>query len=250
MKNKGQVTIFIILAIIIVAGVALFFLFRSGAIPQFGGEEFDNPIPFMESCIGEKMEENLALSTSQGGFVDPEFFKINNDVKATYLCYNRGLFDSCINQHPVYITEITEDLESHIEPVIEDCYLQLESSLEEGGADVRVSEVGSFDITLALGKVFLDLNRKITVSRTEDSLEINEINLVYPSKIYDLAKIAAQISRDESKYCNFNFINYMGIHPETEVDLRVMSDQSKVYTIKDKKTLQNMSVAIRGCALI
>ena len=74
-KNKGQVTIFIIIAIVIVAVVALFFIFRTTVIGAVIPKEFEPVYSYYQSCIKEKISEGASLLGQQGGYIEnPEFF--------------------------------------------------------------------------------------------------------------------------------------------------------------------------------
>lgn len=75
MLNKsGQVTIFIIIAIILVAVVVLFFAFK-GNLGILGlNPEISNIKGFVESCIEETGKEAILFVSSNGGyFLTPEF---------------------------------------------------------------------------------------------------------------------------------------------------------------------------------
>ncbi len=54
--RKGQVTIFIIIAVIIVSIIALFFLLRGDIVPGVGGKAETNPNIFLSSCLEEKIK--------------------------------------------------------------------------------------------------------------------------------------------------------------------------------------------------
>jgi len=70
MENKGQVSIFVIVAIIIVAGIAVFFAFRGGL--GLGGvpTEFAPIYSSYISCIETEAENALDLLGTQGGRLD------------------------------------------------------------------------------------------------------------------------------------------------------------------------------------
>ena len=62
-NNRGQVTIFIIVAIILVAVIGLYFLIRAGIVPPIIGEvPEENPETFIRDCIEENMKNNINSS--------------------------------------------------------------------------------------------------------------------------------------------------------------------------------------------
>ena len=73
MKKRGQVTIFIIIAILIIGAVALFFVFN-GTLRKF---ETINPEvapiqKFVQECLDETLESAVYDIAKRGGYNDPE----------------------------------------------------------------------------------------------------------------------------------------------------------------------------------
>ena len=248
--KRGQVTIFIIIGIIIVAAIALIFLFRAGKLPGIIGAVEENPRAFMESCIEEDINNLLFQITSQGGFIDPKNYKINNDVKATYLCYNRGYFDPCINQHPMLLKEISKEIENGIKNKVENCLFEFEESLEKKGYEVQIGIERDIGISLFPENVYLDIKNDITIKKGDETNRFEEIKLNYKSPLYDLANVAIQITNEETAFCYFDTLGYMALYPQYFIRLKVFSDDTKVYSIRYEKTGDEMNIAIRGCALI
>ena len=74
MKKKGQVTIFIIIAIVILVAIVLFFILRDSSnseIPQT--PETQALITAMDYCIESVGGEALEIITGNGGYVEPPF---------------------------------------------------------------------------------------------------------------------------------------------------------------------------------
>lgn len=83
--RKAQVSIFIILGIVLVAGVILFFILRSETedIPlEPTVEEIPSEIEpvrtFTQECIDSVAKEGLEILGEQGGFIDTSSFTVNN----------------------------------------------------------------------------------------------------------------------------------------------------------------------------
>src|SRR3989338_11545493 len=75
MKNKlGQLTIFIIVAIVLVAGVAGYFMFRSGLFQGSIPSSIEPVYTSFLSCVEDKTYTGIDLLESQAGYIDmPEF---------------------------------------------------------------------------------------------------------------------------------------------------------------------------------
>jgi hypothetical protein len=248
MNKRAQVTIFVIAAIVIIALVALIFLLRIEKIPFIPGKTETNPRAFMDNCIEEQMRENINKVLSQGGFIEPQNYKMFSDTKVAYLCYHRGSFEPCINQHPMFLTEISSELKNSISLVIEECFDEFKSSLEKQGYEVGLGESIESEVSLSTGSVYLDIIRDITVTKSGESVNYKDMRLTYLSSLYELAGIANQIANGEAKYCHFEFIGYTNLYPEYLILVKTMSDSTKIYSIISKKTEEQMNIAIRGCA--
>ena len=249
MNKKAQVTIFIIAGIVIVAAFAMFFLIRGGLVPGIGPEVSKNPQVFIGDCIEDNMNKNIAKALEQGGFIDPKNYKIYNDKTATYLCEHRGQFQSCINQHPMLLSEISNELKEYIIDDVRDCFLEFENGLEQEGYEIDLGNEMELDLSLGPGNVYLGIKRDITISQKDETSNFDEVSYVYPSKLYDLASVAVDIVGGESQFCYFEHVGYMNINPSITIDLAKLSDSTKIYMIEHKTTKDKMYLAIRGCAL-
>jgi hypothetical protein len=248
MKNRGQVTIFVIIAVIVIALAGLFFLLRTENIPFIPGKPETNPRAFISNCIEDQMRENINKVLSQGGFIEPQNYKMFNDIKVDYLCFNAGSFEPCINQHPMLLNEISNELKENIILNIEDCFAEFKSSLEKQGYEIGLGESMGTDVSLSVGSIYLDITRKITITKSGETTNFEKMRLPYPSSLYELAGIANQIANGEAKFCHFEYLGYTTLNPEYLILMKKMSDSTKIYSIKDKKTDEEMNIAIRGCA--
>ena len=70
LKNKGQVTLFVIIAIVLIAGISLFFAFRSGFFATGVSAEFSPIYNFYSECIEQETENALSLLGMQGGRIN------------------------------------------------------------------------------------------------------------------------------------------------------------------------------------
>ena len=75
------------------------------------------------------------------------------------------------------------------------------------------------------------------------------MNIPYKSSLYELVRIAVDIVRNEARFCYFEYLGYMNLYPRYNIHLKVFSDSTEVYSIKDEYTQEEMNIAIRGCAL-
>ena len=82
-----------------------------------------------------------------------------------------------------------------------------------------------------------------------ESIDINTFRMRLVHPIYDLAKIAMEITNQESKYCNFDELGYMILHPEYDITKFITGNANIIYGVRDISTNQEFKFAIRSCRL-
>ena len=119
-KNKAQVTIFIILAMLIIVVVAiLFLLFRT---PGIQVQDVENPQAYIEGCVKDFTEEAIDILSEQGGDINPKGSIEYNNKNLTYLCYNANYYLPCVNQRPLLVEHIQDEITNYIRPKTEKCF--------------------------------------------------------------------------------------------------------------------------------
>src|SRR3989344_7523389 len=73
-SKRGQVAIFVIVALVIVVGVVIYFAVKNNVDPSSQNPEFESVFTYYSSCIQEKAEQALDLAGSQGGRIDPGIY--------------------------------------------------------------------------------------------------------------------------------------------------------------------------------
>jgi len=251
--KRGQISVWVILGLVLVASVALFFSLDRDLpepIRPPGGDEGFDVQTYLESCSKVFVEDALEVMLPQGGFIDPQNTVIFDGKSIAYSCENIGFYEPCIQQHPMLLNEIGNDLKSFILPKIDNCLDEMKIEFEKFGNKVEyagsASELG---INFIQDKVLLNVGRKTTIEKNGEVREFDsfEIEIAHPA--YNLIRIASEIARQEATYCYFEFVGYSALNPRYEINKFVMSDSSTVYRIVDSKTGMEMNTAIRGCAI-
>ena len=91
MKKRGQITIFIIVAVIIIALAVLLFLL----VPQIRvnfGFTVDDPSEFIQNCMEDKIKGSIETLSLQGGSIEPENYFLYEGNKIEYLCYTNTYY--------------------------------------------------------------------------------------------------------------------------------------------------------------
>jgi len=260
MRTKsGQVTIFVIVGIVIVATVLLFLLLRGGSEdPVTGGTSEANTESFLETCLKDVVREGTERIGAQGGYINPGAsgapfiaFKFQNETPEdiSYLCYTRNFYSKCVVQRTALLSHITEQLKEYIEDDVYDCFDQLTDSLEQEGYAIEVRE-GGFEVELIPEKILINFKKQLTLTKQDKVSRKTDIQAVIPSNFYGLGKVAQEIVRQESTFCSFNELGYMAPHPELwSIYPFTTGDATTIYIIKHQKTNEMFQFAIKRCVV-
>lgn len=249
MKNKnGQIAIWVILALVLVGAVSLFFFFeqRTLRIAESGFE----PEQYIEQCTKEATTEVVDILIPRGGFLDSENFKMYNDTKVPYLCRSYGFYVNCINQHPMFINEISEEIRGYIAPRIESCFEDMKEELEKRQAVIEIdSAPAGVNVSLAPGEILVEIAKSVKITEKDTTKTFEKFDVKTMSPIYNLASVAINIANNERKYCYFEYLGYMILDRSVDIRKFTMSDATKIYSIKDIASGKIFNIATRSCAM-
>lgn len=223
----------------------LFFLKKD---PKSKNTDEFNPGVFINSCVEEAVKDAIGKMLPQGGFMEPKNYKLYNNTKIEYICENKGYFNSCINQHPLFLDEIKREILEYVKPKLDACFSTMKKELEEKNYQVE-TDIGTLKANLENGKILLYLNKNMTIKKNEESRKFEEFEFEITTNIYDLANVAIDTAGQEAKYCYFEYVGYMLLHPEFNIRKTTLSESTKIYSIKSKKSQEEINIAIRGCAI-
>ncbi len=246
MNKKAQIAIWVIIAMVLVASILLYFFVNKTAITTT--QTRFNPQQAIEKCAEDAVNEATDIMIPQGGFLEPNYYKLYNSTKIVYLCHTPEYFKACINLHPMLLAEIKEQIKGYIKPKVEQCFNSMKDEADKRNIVVELGEM-NLDISLALNRIFVNITRetKITEKGTTSALEDYDFEIVNP--IYDLANVAIDITNAETKMCGFDYVLFTLINNNFDIRKNMLSDYTEIYNIKDKQSGKALNIAIRGCAV-
>ena len=198
-KKRGQVTIFIIIAIIIVASIAGYFVLRSSFITPTISSNLEPVYNAFLSCLEENVLEGITTLEAQGGYIElPEFesgsahmpFSSQLNFLGNPIPYWYYVSGSNIQKEQVpSISDIEEQLGNYIEAEISDCIL--DSYFEQGFA-INLGEP-EVDINIRKGEVEVILDMNLGIEKAEESVVVSNHNIIVKTKLGDLYESAKKI---------------------------------------------------------
>lgn len=246
MNKEGQIAIWVIIAVMIVA--AIIFLFALRRSPTAEIPEETNPQLFIQKCIRDNVNEVVGEMLPQGGFVEPVNYKLYNNTKVSYLCLNRGYYYPCVNQHPMLLNEMKKEIEDNIKLKVDTCYSILKLQFEQRAYDVSMENTPvSLDVELKPGRIDVNVGKKVTLTKGDSVTSFDKFDVAIQSHTYELGSLAVEIANQEATYCNFEYVGYMTLYPEFKIRREARSDGTRIYILEDKRTRERMQFAVRGC---
>lgn len=250
-NKKGQVTIFVITAVIIVVAIIIFFLARGKIINDSNTtKDAEDPNQYLAECISAYLSEASKLLIEGNGYVGepPLPFEYKYE-KIPYLCFTPNPYSRCITVEPVIIDHLKEELYIYLTPKIEECMAELETDLESDGFSVIISPGGTFTVEIMPRKVEVVLKKEIEINKAGEKKGFNKFTSSAITPLYDFARIIQRITEEEAKYTNSEYENMMISDPWMDINKFVTGDSNKVYTLTDTKTGLSWRFAVRGGVL-
>jgi len=243
-EKRGQVTIFIILGILIVAGVIAFaFFMRGGSV---GPTTEVNPVSVVQSCVEDLVEDSVDLMLANGGEVLPSQAILYQSNEWNYLCYQADFYQGCYNFHPMLQAQVEEEITKNTLDGIENCFDIIRQDFEDQGFVVGAGDV-DYSVDLMPGYVDVKLKKRINISDGNGAKVFDDFGFEVLSPIYELVHVARDIVNDESQFCNFEYNGYMLLYPQYDIR-RVDYRDSKLYRVTDRRTGDEFRFAVRSCA--
>lgn len=242
-KKRGQVTIFIIIAIIVVGlGVLIYSFFPQ--IKTTLGLGPKTPSEFIQTCIEDRIRETAETLSLKGGSINPEYYYLYNGGEVEYLCYTNEYYIPCIVQQPLLKPHIENEIKKEIKTESQACFNSLEESYRRQGYSVNLVR-GDSDVELLPKRIIVTFNNQLTLTKGE-SERYEEFVVVLNNNLYELIGIANSIIDWESRYGDAETTVYMDYYRDLKVEKKKQSDGTTIYILTDRNTENKFQFASRS----
>ncbi|MBI4009693.1 MAG: hypothetical protein HY361_00665 [Candidatus Aenigmarchaeota archaeon] len=242
-NKKGQLTIFVIVAIVIVAlGVLVYNFFPE--IKTTLGFAVNNPGSFMQECMDEELGNSVKMISSQGGSLDPVHYYLYLDEKIGYLCYTNEDYLTCVVQQPLLKQHIENEIKNAIKNKEDSCFAELRNSFQGQGYSVDLKE-GNTSVELLPKRVVVTFNRQLTLTK-EDSETYEKLDVVLNNNLYELMSVANSIINMEVQFGDSETTVYMNYYHNLKVEKLKQGDGTKVYILTNRDTGNKFQFATRS----
>ena len=245
--KKGQVTIFIIIAIvIIVAGVLIYFFYPEVETTYTGLEE--NPKAYIQNCVEDVLEENVETLSRQGGSMFPRASLSYLGDRMRYLCYTSEYCVSCVNQQPLLKEHVEEELNLSISSKMQECFDSLRQDYESNGYEVTMGGSEKFDTKLLPNQIITAVNRTLTLKKGDSVREYDSFNIILDNNLYELVYLVRDIIEWEVYFGQAVIDSFKIYYPEFKFEMNKIEDGVIVYIITEKESGNKFQFASRSIA--
>ncbi len=243
-EKRGQMAIFVIVAVAIVLVILLYFLFRPRLTDIIQGEF--SPQSFLRSCVEDDLRTEVETLARQGGYRNPVSFASYKGEKIQYLCYTDDPYETCIVQQPMVKENFENQLNDAVAGRADECMRSLISEYEKRGYDVSAGNIET-QTSLAPGKISVRFNAPLTLSR-ETSEKFDGFDVEMESEMYNLVFIAQSIVEYEAEFGDSATELYLQYYPNLKIEKTGLSDGTRIYKLSDVVTKEQFSFASRSVA--
>ncbi len=248
-NNKSQITIFVIIALIIVVSIALIFVLvkPSGTIISPAG----NPQGYIEKCMSDSAKTAVTLLLPSGGYVNLQEPNLNySGRKIAFLCYTQANNELCINKEPMLANRIENEIKDYTSPKIESCFNTLKKQLANYNPQFGETNL---EIKINPKQISMQLNKDVSYTKDGQTIVIKKFNAAINSKMWDFVSISNRIINEELTCkcgvdtCNAYIVKISLQNPGFEVGKFMTGNNEEIYSIQDELSKDKFVFAVRNC---
>jgi len=215
MDKRGQVTLYVILGIVIVATTLIVLYLKTNVFlfnPSY--EDLEGELADIRDhaiqCLKGVSDDPLRTIGLQGGYLaTPDgTYRLYNDTQVSYLCYNMEDTSRCMNRMLTKLT-MEEELQNNLDYLLRNC-LNVQGFKKFGGFDIFEGDWKT-DVDIRENDVVVKLDYPVTLRSKRSDVEVSmsgvSTRFGYPlGYLYDISQ---DVVNTEAIYGEFDQFIYM-----------------------------------------
>lgn len=248
MNKRAQVTLYILIAIVLVSAIVGIALFKDKIFSTIN--PINDPKNYLSSCVLDSIKNSEKSIFSSNGFQEKGFtnFVLYRQEKVPYLCISSEFYKSCTPQEPMFLEKQRRIIENKAAVDLKSCMKALKSDLNKKGYFVKETSTKVL-VSLIKDNIIASVETDLAATKDGVSMMFNELETVYSSKLFNVLKLEQTIVNYESTLCEFSIMNWMSNDPEILIKRDSLSDQTKIYTLQERVSENKIKFAIKTCTL-
>jgi hypothetical protein len=252
-SKRSQITIFIIIAILIIGAIALVFLIMPKSSNNISADNIGTISSYIDNCATEnalKLEKEIIKHS--GLFNITGNSMVFNGSKIAFFCYTNSYDVLCNTEYPVLTSEIEEQIYDYLKQKLDKCFENVGERLSKYNYK---EEPMVLSVEILPDKIKLNINKKITYTINEQTKAIENFNTAINSPLFEFIRISQEIVNQEvncdcpNEACNadINLLNKFN-HADFEITKPLFnSRKEEVYSISEKLSGKQFNFAVKNC---
>lgn len=245
-NKRGQVTLFVIIAIAIIVVGVLIYAFLPKLKTTSSSQE--NPTSYIQSCVEPTLQNYTQRIALNGGTFNLSHPYTYIDQKIDYLCYTSKYFEPCTVEKPMLVSIYTNQLKESIRTKLNSCFDSMVEDYKKKGYTTNLDKK-NYTISIFMNKILLRANYDLTITKGKNTQRYNSFDIVEDSNIYQLLSIAYNIVNWETIYGDADVNVYMDFNPDVKLEKIRRENGTKVYIIQDRNTKEEFRFATRSLVI-
>lgn len=249
LKKRGQLTLFVILGVLVFAGIIALFLILPK--PELFRSSVKDPMQEIKPCISKSLEEVLPEYFEKGLYFNPENYLVYSGKNVSYHCYTPSKKSICLRNDAQSKTRIEDELKEKIADEIEQCF----TKFKENNKNHEIS-LGEMELSLEVlpGKIAIKTRKEVLISiGGGEPVRYNNFDVSIDSPLFDFIRISNDILNEEVscdcpyESCTADSVLLMKNNRDYKIRVFIGSRDEKVYTIEDYYGNGEFNFAVKNC---
>ncbi len=234
MQKRGQIAIFVIIAIVVVGAIGVYFLVVKSENLELTETKSEEPVySYAEECIESAIYDSVEIFGLQQGYYDvPESNSLDTDFYRVAYYYLEG--EILIPETSFFEGEFSRIVNDKI---AEDCsdFSVLEE--EDYGIEEKIDEIKS-ETRILENEIEVNVDYPIFIIENESSLGFSEFSYEIPVRVghsIDVSKLLVDKIRQEPNSTDLTFL----LNQDVDVSILDFDECNKVYVLIDGESKVN-----------
>jgi len=243
-SKRSQITIFIIIAVLIVAAaVLIYFIYPKIKTSTTS----DSPTTFIQSCIEDELKKNTEKVSLQGGSINPELYIQYQGENVEYICYTNEYYKKCVVQEPSLKSHIESEIKEAIKTKVQGCFNSVEDEYRKKGYQVSLTRK-DYDVEIQPKRIMVNFDYELILNKGASS-KYNNFKVSINNNLYNFLIISNRIIEWEVQYGDSDITSYMNYYTWLKAEKIRKTDGTKIYILTDRNSKDKFQFASRSVVI-
>lgn len=226
MNKRGQLSVFVIIAIVFVIMLLIYFVIKGNLINKTGLNPQINPVyNFVDNCLEKTAEDSIYIIGQNGGYF--VYANKSNEAGIPYY-FDRG------ENLMLSKEEVQKELENYVNDMMFFC---TKNFVEFPDYNIKSEKIKT-KVKINNDEVVFNLNYPLSINKGEDNFVLENFNKAVPSRLNTIYKVTLEIIKEQMNNKNNICINCIGdiaFENNVFVSMNDYDENTIVFSIRDNE---------------